>query len=203
MKIAKNSRRKFLKSGGSVLGASWLAINMPLLLSAAETAVENKNTGAGYANISLEEAIELSALVNQIIPADETPGAAEIGVVYFIDVALGSFMSSVAPMLRQGLEELQQSTKSAYPDKHSFSELSFEQQTNLLKSIEDTPMFETLHFMTLCGMFCLPRYSGNRENAGWDLIGFDHRHAWQPPFGYYDAAVHGQASAQGDEHEHV
>lgn len=203
MKIAKNSRRKFLKSGGSVLGASWLAINMPLLLSAAETAVENKNTGAGYANISLEEAIELSALVNQIIPADETPGAAEIGVVYFIDVALGSFMSSVAPMLRQGLEELQQSTKSAYTDKQSFSELSFEQQTNLLKSIEDTPMFETLHFMTLCGMFCLPRYSGNRENAGWDLIGFDHRHAWQPPFGYYDAAVHGQASAQGDEHEHV
>jgi hypothetical protein len=22
---------------------------------------------------------------------------------------------------------------------------------------------------------------------GWDLIGFDHRHAWAPPFGYYDA----------------
>ena len=198
-----NSRRKFLKSSGSVLGASWLAINMPLVVSASQTAAKNKEAGAGFENLSPEEAVELSAIVDQIIPADETPGASETGVVYFIDVALGSFMSDAAPTLRQGLEEIRQKIVSAYPESTGFSELSFEQQTEILKSVEDTPMFEKLHFMTLCGMFCLPAYAGNRENAGWDLIGFDHRHAWQPLFGYYDADVHGQVPAGGDDREQV
>jgi hypothetical protein len=36
------SRRKFLKSNGSVPGASWVAINMPLILSANQTALENR-----------------------------------------------------------------------------------------------------------------------------------------------------------------
>jgi len=199
----QKSRRDFLKSGGSIVSASWLAINMPLIVSAAQTATENKEAGVGFENVTVEESIELSALVNQIVPPDETPGAAEIGVVYYIDVALGSFMSGAAPGLRQGLEELQQKTKSAYPEISRFSELAPDQQTQMLKSVEATPFFGMLYLMTLCGMFCLPSYAGNRNDAGWELIGFDHRHAWQPPFGYYDAAVHGQVLSGGDEDEHV
>ena len=198
-----DSRRKFLKYGGSVLGASWLAINMPLAVSASQTAVKKQEAGAGVENLSPEEAVELSASVDQLSPADETPGASETGVVYFIDVALGSFMSDAAPKLRKGLEELQQKTISAYPESTGFSELSFEQQTEMLKSVEDTPMFGMLHRMTLFGMFCLPSYAGNRDEAGWDLIGFDHQHAWQPPFGFYDADVHTQVPAGGDDHEHI
>lgn len=198
-----NSRRDFLKSGGSIVSASWLAINMPLIVSAGQTAAENKNAGAGFKNISVEESVELSAWVNHIIPPDETPGAVDIGVVYFIDVALGGFMSDEAPPLRQGLEEFQQKIKSTHPGINRFSELVFEQQTEMIRLVEDTPLFGLLHKMTLFGMFCLPGYAGNRDNAGWDLIGFDHRHAWQPPFGYYDAAVHGQTPSEGDEHEHV
>jgi gluconate 2-dehydrogenase gamma chain len=197
MTTPKNSRRSFLKSGGTVFGASWVAINMPLILSAGELAEVNQQAGAAYENLSPGEAVELGAWVNQIIPPDETPGAAEIGVVYFIDAALGGFMSNAAPTLRQGLEEFQQKIKLSFPQINRFSELSFAQQTEMLKSVEDTPLFGMLHFMTLCGMFCLPSYGGNREDAGWNLIGFDHRHAWQPPFGYYDAAVHGEASSGG------
>lgn len=203
MTNSKSSRRSFLKSGGSVMSASWLAINMPLIVAASQTASENKANGTGYSNLSVQESVELGALVDQIVPADETPGAAEIGVVYFIDVALGDFMGSAAPMLREGLEDLQQKSRLANPDIRWFSELPFKDQTRVLKSVEDTPMFGTLHFLTLCGMFCLPSYSGNRDNAGWDLIGFDHRHAWQPPFGYYDAAEHSQLSDEVEGHEHV
>ena len=68
-----NSRRKFLISDGSVLGASWLAINMPLVVSASQTAVKNKEAGAGFENLSPEEAVELSAIVDQIIPAVDNP----------------------------------------------------------------------------------------------------------------------------------
>jgi len=154
MTISKNSRRDFLKSSGSVVGASWLGINMPLILSASQTAAKNKEAGASFKNISTEESVELSALADQIIPPDETPGASEIGVVYFIDVAFGGFMSNRAPMFRSGLKELQQKVQTAYPDIDRFSELSLEQQTEILKSAEDTPLFGMLHFLTLCGMFC-------------------------------------------------
>jgi gluconate 2-dehydrogenase gamma chain len=203
MTIPGNTRRKFLKTGGAAFGATWLAVNMPLIVSAAETAAENQQADADYKNLSAEEAVELGAWVNQIIPPDETPGASEIGVVYFIDAALGGFMSSSAPMLRQGLEEFQQKLNSSNGKDVRFSELSFEQQTEVLKTVEETPLFGMLYFMTLCGMFCLPSYGGNLKDAGWHLIGFDHRHAWQPPFGYYDAAVHGEAAVAGAEHEHV
>ncbi len=201
MTKAMNSRRKFLKSSGSVLGASWVAINMPLIVSASQTAIENKQADVGFNNISPLEAIEFSAIVDQIIPEDETPGATEVGVVHFIDVALGGFMSATAPVLRQGLEELQLKVKAAYPQISRFSELSGGQQTDMLRSIEDTALFETLYFQTMCGMFCLPEYGGNRDHAGWDLIGFNHQHAWQPPFGYYDAAVHHQSSDGKNENE--
>lgn len=196
-----NSRRKFLKSSGSVLGASWAAINMPLILSANQTAIENKQAGMGFNNISPLEAIEFGAIADQIIPEDETPGATEAGVVYFIDVALGGFMSGKAPVLRQGLEELQLKVKSEHPRVNRFSELSPDQQTDMLRSIEDTALFETLYFQTMCGMFCLPEYGGNRNHAGWDLVGFNHQHAWQPPFGYYDAAAHHQTSDGKTENE--
>jgi len=201
MTTPKKSRRSFIKSGGTIFGASWLAINMPLIVSAGQTAEENQQAGAVYENLSAEEAVELGAWVNQIIPADETPGAVEIGVLYFIDAALGGFMSDSAPELRQGLEEFQQKIQSSFPEVNRLSELSFGQQTDMLKSVEDGPLFEMLHFMTLCGMFCLPSYGGNRNNAGWELVGFDHRHAWQPPFGYYDAAVHGDVVVDGDAHD--
>lgn len=203
MMSSEISRRNFLKSGGTVFGAAWVAANMPLIVSAGQAAAEHQQAGFAYSNLSAEEAIELTAWVNQIVPPDETPGAAEIGVVYYIDAAIGGFMSSAAPALRQGLEDFQQQVKTTHPSAQRFSDLEPEQQIAMLKSVEDTPLFGMLHFMTLCGMFALPSYGGNRESAGWELLGFDHQHAWQPPFGYYDAAVHGEAPVTGDKHEHA
>jgi len=202
MTSTTKSRREFLKSSGSTIGASWLAVNTPLILAACQSAQIKTETQAGYENLRPEEALELSAVVDQIIPPDETPGATETGVVYFIDVALGGFMAGSASTLRAGLEDLQQKATSAFGSSHRFSDLSFEQQTVVLKEAENTEFFGTLHFLTMMGMFCLPKYGGNRDHAGWDLIGFNHQHAWQPPFGYYDAAVHAQTLKQGDDHGH-
>lgn len=153
--------------------------------------------GGSYDNISSQEAIELGAIADQIIPADETPGATEIGVVFFIDAALGGFMAQAGPQLRQGLEDICQRAITSHPQIEQYSDLSFAQQTDILKQIENTPFFATVYFLTLSGMFCLPEYGGNRGNAGWDLLGFEHRHVWQAPFGYYDAAV----LEAGGEHE--
>ncbi|MBT8070194.1 MAG: gluconate 2-dehydrogenase subunit 3 family protein [Gammaproteobacteria bacterium] len=196
-----SSRRKFLQSGGSILGASWIAINIPLILSASQKAEENRQAGAAFKNITAREALEFSALVDQIIPADEAPGATEVGVVYFIDAAVGGFMSGALPMLRQGLEDIRSKVTSTHPQVGDLSELSFDQQREVFSSIEGTPFFETLLFLTMCGMFGLPEYGGNRDHDGWKFLGFNHQHAWQPPFGHYDAAVHGAASGIESENE--
>jgi gluconate 2-dehydrogenase gamma chain len=91
----------------------------------------------------------------------------------------------LAPM-REGLAALQATADGTY-GKARFSALQPDQQDALLHAIEATEFFETARFLTIAGMFTLPDYGGNREHIGWDLIGFDHRHAWAPPFGYYDA----------------
>ena len=183
------------------MGTSWLALNMPVVLAAGQLADTRHSEQAAYVNISAADAVELAAIVDQIIPPDETPGATDAGVVYFIDEALGGFMAATAPLIEQGLTDLTNRVKSGGYQHSRFSELAFEQQTAFLKEIEEDQFFNTLHLFTMMGMFCLPRYAGNRDNIGWDLLGFNHQHVWQPPFGAYDAAVHGKSSVQGDEHE--
>lgn len=199
----KKSRRDFLTSSGSVLGASFVALNMPLILTACERAKTNLQAAAVYENITAQQAVEFGAIADQIIPEDETPAATQIGVVYFMDAALGGFMAEALPVLTQGLDDLQQKASSVDAQIERFSELSFDQQTELLKSQEDTPFFEAIHFLTMCGMFCLPEYGGNRDKAGWELLGFDHRHVWQAPFGYYDRAAHSEANDSGGDRDDV
>ena len=37
------------------------------------------------------------------------------------------------------------------------------------------------------GLFAAPEYGGSGGEVGNALIGFEDRHVWQPPYGYYDA----------------
>ena len=194
----QTSRRNFLKLGGSAVGTSWLALNTSLILSACQVAQSNRAEKTPFANISTAQTAELEAIVDQIIPADETPGATDTGVVYFIDVALGGFMAGNKESLQQGLQDLASRANSMSADGSLFSELSFDQQTILLKEIEETEFFDTLYFLTMMGMFCLPQYSGNHDEIGWALLGFDHQHVWQAPFGYYDAALHESGVENGN-----
>ena len=69
----------------------------------------------------------------------------------------------------------------------SFSTLPSNQQDELLTEIEDTDFFATVRYLTIAGMFSHPSHGGNRNRAGWQLLGFEDRHSWQPPFGFYDA----------------
>lgn len=187
MKTSGTSRRAFLKSSGSLLSGSWIAMNMPLILAATQTAISRRAEGRSWVNLEDEEAAELAAIAEQIFPADESPGAIEVGVVYFMDAAFGGFMAGAAPMIREGLATLQDRAAGMQEGVRLFSELEFHQQTEVLRSMEASPFFRTVHFMTLCGLFALPEHGGNRDKAGWKLLGFEDRHVWQSPFGHYDA----------------
>jgi gluconate 2-dehydrogenase gamma chain len=134
------------------------------------------------------EATEVEAIAAQIIPTDDTPGAHEAGVVYFVDGAFDTFMSGAVPGFRAGLEGFQSSVRERFPSVRTFSELQPPQQIEALRDAESSPFFGLIRYLTIAGMFALPAYGGNRDNIGWRLIGFDDRHVWQPPFGYYDEA---------------
>ena len=174
------SRRAFLKGFGGVAGSSWMTARLPMLMALGQAACTAKEAGAAFKNLSTQEANELAAIAAQIIPATETPGAREAGVIYFIDAALGGFMAGAVGFLRAGLKDLLAANEG------SFASLSSDEQISALKKIEMDPFFGTVRFLTVTGMFCMPSRGGNREHMGWDLLGFDYRHAWQAPFGYYD-----------------
>ncbi len=185
MKKQPPSRRDFLQHSAAVLGGAWLGAHSSALLAAVESAGRAMDEQAAMVHLSTAEADTLAAVADQIFPPDETPGGSELGAVHFIDAALGGFMAGAAGMLREGMAELD--NRSATAHGMSFASLDFEQQTALLGQIENTPFFGTVHFLTLLGLFALPSYGGNTGGKAWQLIGFESRHVWQAPFGYYDA----------------
>ena len=173
---------------GGTLGASVLALDWMEVARAANHAAM-ANAGAGTRTLTYltrAEAAEVEAVAAQIIPTDATPGAREAGVVVFIDQALTGFYSRQAAVFRSGLLGFQTRVHEWRPEADSFAALPSDQQIKFLHTVEHTPFFDSMRFLTVLGMFAMPVYGGNRDGAGWKLLGFEDRHAFEPPFGYYD-----------------
>jgi hypothetical protein len=71
-------------------------------------------------------------------------------------------------------------------DAATFADLPPERRIAFMRTIEQTPFFEQMRLLTLLGMFSSPAYGGNVDGAGWKLLGFEDRHVFAPPFGWYD-----------------
>lgn len=183
------SRRDFLRDSTLASGGLAAALSLPAVVTAAAAAQKAHAKKASFKVLSMLEATEIDAITAQIIPTDETPGAREAGVVYFIDEAFATFMAGALPGLRGSLEEFQAGVPKMFAGKASFVTLSDQQQIDYLSANEQAPAFGFLQFLTNLGFFANPSYRGNRDHIGWKLIGFEHQHAWVPPFGYYDAQV--------------
>lgn len=197
-------RRAFLRTAGTAAGTSWLALQFPGLLAVAEAAAAARDAGAALVHLAPAEAAALEAIAARIIPTDETPGAREAGVIHFIDQALGDFMADAAGALRAGIGTVDSLAAEADEGKR-FADLGPQGQDAILLTIEETPFFGLMHYLTVAGMFSLPSYGGNRDHLGWQLLGFDHRHGWAPPFGYYDAELMGAPAPEagrGEGHGH-
>jgi len=182
------SRRQFLRATGGMLGATWIGTHWPALVAAAQHAHE---VASGTADRTLRvlspaQARDVEAIAAQIVPSGDTPGAREAGVVYFIDhVHAGPYASRAADFLA-GLAQFQAEFTTRTPEVASFADLPAGTQLAYLKSIETTPFFGTMKFLTVLGLLALPSYGGNAGKLGWQLVGFVDQHAWTPPFGHYD-----------------
>ena len=199
------SRRNFLARTGGAVSAVWLSTHWPALIAAAEHAHQAAKSSAPpkFQFFSPEQAIEIESITARIIPSDETPGAREAGVVYFIDRALITFATDDQKTYREGLPSLQGRVHELFPSVERFSAAKPEQQDQVLHSFDNhsdsqlrmyrpnanaSPFFETLRIHTIVGFLVDPDSgrAGNRDGIGWKLIGRDRDHMFQPPFGYYD-----------------
>lgn len=194
------SRREFLV--GSALGAVWMA---------AAVACREAGNGSDHEAsphslppdapppprtlqvLSPEQFTELEAVAARIIPSDGSPGAREAGVVWFIDFALTSFAADQAGVLTEGLVQLQKDVAALHPGQRTFASLTDAQQDALLTRMENTEFFGSMRFATIAGMFALPKYGGNANYIGWELIGQEHVFEFTPPFGWYDHPDNQQA----------
>jgi gluconate 2-dehydrogenase gamma chain len=146
-----------------------------------------------YEVLSPEQAADIDAIGAQIIPSDDDlPGAREARAVVFIDRALDGFMAGQKDALLDGLDELNVTVAERWPGAGRFAALTDAQQLELLTEIEDGAFFGTVRYGIITGMFAHPDWGGNHEGAGWKLLGFEPRFAWQPPFGAYDAEEMGR-----------
>ena len=180
------SRRAFLQSTADAARGSCIALTLPMILASCNRANQARINDEDFQLLNEEEALEFDAIASRIIPTDETPGATEAGVIYFIDTVLGDGREQDLALLQDGLRELQSAAAQTFGAAYFYS-LEAEQQDQLLTEIENTAFFGTIRYLTIAGMFSLPEYGGNRENIGYQLIGFDDKAVWQPPFGFYDA----------------
>jgi gluconate 2-dehydrogenase gamma chain len=163
----------------------WFAASMALWpeIAAAQAYAQSARK---FEYLDAQTAVEVEALVETILPSDETPGAREAGVVYFIDRALLTFNKDQQDTYREGLKDFQAKRTALFPTSQSISQLTAQQRIELLQAMEQSEFFRLLRFHTLAGFLGDPSYGGNRDGVGWILIGFEHSMVNQPPFGFYD-----------------
>ena len=127
------TRRSFLTRAGAGLSAVWLSAHWPTLVAAAQHAHQAAKSAAStkFHFFSPEQAVEIDAITARIIPTDETPGAHEAGVVYFIDRALATFEADKREAYHTGMQEIQQARMKLYPHSTSVATLTSAQQKAL------------------------------------------------------------------------
>jgi hypothetical protein len=141
--------------------------------------------------LTQEESETLEFIAERIFPATETPGAVEIGAVYYIDIALAGDYAALLPLYRKGLRAVNRHSRAMFG--RDFRGLSGESQDAVLLVFESgavpgyknaAEFFETMRYHVLEGVFCEPHYGGNREMIGWRLVGFPGQQ-----FGYADPYI--------------
>ncbi|HOL70469.1 MAG TPA: gluconate 2-dehydrogenase subunit 3 family protein [Bryobacteraceae bacterium] len=151
-------RRKFLKIG--------------LAASASGLLISCGRTGGGphWRFFTEEEARTVDAICEQIIPADDFPGASQAGVVNFIDLQLTRHYKKHRAAYRKGVANVEAVSRETFGKR--FTELEPQQQIEVLTTIEekDPAFFALIRNHTMQGYYGDPRHGGNREWVSWKML---------------------------------
>lgn len=115
----------------------------------------------------------LSALCDQIIPADDFPTASQAGVVVYIDRQLARHYSVHQDVYRDGLEQADEISRQKF--NCSFVQAAAVQQHQITLQLEqdNRAFFDLLRQHTMEGYYGSPRHGGNRDAISWRMLGLD------------------------------
>ncbi len=189
------SRRQFLVraavSAGAAAGVAASGGLVPDAIAQSHEQMEVGSTTPGAQHPSGAEhgaffnhadAATIAAFTERIMPsAPGNPGAREADVLNYIDLALAGAYAELQEFYRHGLAQLDAHCRGKY--KESFVHLTPEQQDEVIASLEEgktsgfewptaREFFGILRTHTMEGMFADPLYGGNKDFAGWRLVGF-------------------------------
>jgi gluconate 2-dehydrogenase gamma chain len=186
------SRREFLVraavSAGAAAGAGLVpdAIaqnhDMPMEGGASTPGAQHPTGSEHGAFFNHADAATIAAFTERLMPsAPDKPGARDADVLNYIDLALAGAYAELQDFYRRGLASLDAHCRSTY--KESFIHLTPEKQDEVITVLEagNAPgftyptakeFFGILRTHTMEGMFADPLYGGNRDFAGWKLVGF-------------------------------
>lgn len=164
------NRRHFMKLLGAGIGGSVASLNTSC------------DTGRGkWRYLSDEEGLLMEALSEQIIPADEYPGAKEARVVNFIDKQLVSYYKKHQDDYRVNLLKLQSSCMQQHTKQ--FEALDWDSQTQYLITLEKGGIVadnwdgrEQRRFFNMFVDHCMqgfygsPRHGGNHKYASYRML---------------------------------
>jgi len=171
---ASLSRRDFLVGSAGL----WISVSLPRTRAAAAAAASDQPR-----TFSASEWRAVEAIGARIIPTDDLPGAREAGCVNFIDKALVGEDAEAAPAYHAALAELDRICRGRFGG--GFADLPGDRQDLLLAQLETAEIedwrardaapdafFATVRMHTILGFVLDPRHGGNRDYAGWRVMGF-------------------------------
>jgi len=186
------ARREFLS--GAALGMGAVAGAKLLPDASAQTHVQHAETtapapahmltnGEGHgAFFNDADAETVAAFAERLVPgAPGKPGARDAGVLNYIDLALAGAYADLQDFYRRALAQLDAYCRKTYGE--PFVRLPAERQDEVIAALEAgkagefgwptaQAFFNTMRTHTMEGMFADPIYGGNKDFAGWRLIGF-------------------------------
>lgn len=171
----KFSRRSFFGWLTSLLGVAGItflgyreakrnaAQRREVARSAAADGVADAGAGAGA--LSFEAQAFVAAVSARILPTTDLPGAREADVAAFVSRQMAD------KHFRVFRDEIEAGMK-RYA---GFAASPATKQDERLAALQadDTHLFQLLLTLTLEGAFADPRHGGNRDRAGWKLLGVD------------------------------
>ncbi|EPL62523.1 gluconate 2-dehydrogenase [Stutzerimonas stutzeri B1SMN1] len=202
------TRRKLLTASAATVAAGVAATAKAVTINGVPQWLPFDHNGPlhyeakGWQFFTLEEAREVEAIVERLIPADDlSVSGKEAGCAVFIDRQLaghygryerlyqhGPFVPGVEPpselvpaeRYRVGLEQLGRHCQATFGKR--FSELEGDQRDELLRKMESGDIafegigskvfFEQILQNAMEGFFADPIYGGNRDMVSWKMLGF-------------------------------
>jgi gluconate 2-dehydrogenase gamma chain len=167
-KACKLSRRDFVKAA--------------MVAMAAGCGIACSGSRNPWRWLTVDQARTLAAICDQIIPADQDPGAAWAGVVNYIDRQLYGTFKHLRKTYQQGIAGVNESSRALYG--MPFVDLASARQVELLalteegrapgeswKQVSSSEFFGVLIDHTMQGFYGDPRHGGNREGTSWKMLG--------------------------------